>query len=79
MIYDNEPTNDKNDFLHQLYGLCIDRLPTGDGFGAPSIADRQALRENVAAFKARLREVGHYRDLSDAYVTQTIVPRYRIG
>jgi hypothetical protein len=66
-------------FLRQRYGLYIDRLPAGDGFGAPSIADRQALRENVAAFKARLREVGYYRDLSDAYVTQTIVPRYRIG
>lgn len=66
-------------FLRQRYGLYIDRLPAGDGFGAPSIEDRQALRENVAAFKARLREVGYYRDLSDAYVTQTIVPRYRIG
>jgi hypothetical protein len=66
-------------FLRQRYGLYIDRLPAGDGFGAPSIADRQALRENVAAFKARLREVGYYRDLSDAYVTQTIVPRYQIG
>lgn len=66
-------------FLRQRYGLYIDRLPAGDGFGAPSIEDRQALRENVAAFKLRLREVGYYRDLSDAYVTQTIVPRYRIG
>lgn len=66
-------------FLRQRYGLYIDRLPVGDGFGAPSIEDRQALRENVAAFKARLREVGYYRDLSDAYVTQTIVPRYQIG
>lgn len=66
-------------FLRQRYGLTIDRLPAGDGFGAPSIEDRHALRENVAAFKLRLREVGYYRDLSDAYVTQTIVPRYRIG
>jgi len=66
-------------FLRQRYGLYIDRLPAGDGFSAPSIEDRQALRENVAAFKARLREVGYYRDLSDAYVTQTIVPRYQIG
>lgn len=66
-------------FLRQRYGLYIDRLPAGDGFVAPSMEDRQALRENVAAFKTRLREVGYYRDLSDAYVTQTIVPRYRIG
>ena len=66
-------------FLRQRYGLYIDRLPVGDGFGTPSIEDRQALRENVSAFKQRLREVGYYRDLSDAYVTQTIVPRYQIG
>ena len=28
---------------------------------------------------SRLREIGFYRDLSDAYVTQTVTPRYRIG
>jgi hypothetical protein len=65
-------------FLRERYGLFIDRLPTGDGFGAPSIADRQALRGNLQAFTSRLREVGFYRDLSDAYVTQTVTPRYRI-
>ena len=66
-------------FLRERYGLHIDQLPRGDGFGAPSIADRQALRENVKAFVSRLREIGFYRDLSDAYVTQTITPRYRIA
>ena len=25
------------------------------------------------------REVGFYRDLSDAYITQTVTPRYQIG
>lgn len=65
-------------FLRERYGLFIDRLPTGDGFRAPSIADRQALRGNLQAFTSRLREVGFYRDLSDAYVTQTVTPRYRI-
>jgi hypothetical protein len=65
-------------FLRERYGLYIDRLPPGDGFGAPSIQDRAALRENVAAFTARLREIGFYRDLSDAYVTQTVTPRYVI-
>lgn len=65
-------------WLRERYGLHIDRLPRGDGFGAPSIADRAALRENTAAFTERLREVGFYRDLSDAYVTQTVTPRYRI-
>lgn len=65
-------------WLRERYGLHIDRLPRGDGFGAPGIEDRAALRENTAAFTARLREVGFYCDLSDAYVSQTVTPRYRI-
>jgi hypothetical protein len=66
-------------FLRERYGLFVDRLPHGDGFGQPSISDRQALRANLKAFISRLREIGFYRDLSDAYVTQTVTPRYRIG
>ena len=65
-------------WLRERYGLHIDRLPRGDGFGALSIEDRAALRENTTAFTARLREVGFYRDLSDAYVSQTVTPRYRV-
>ena len=66
-------------FLRERYGLYIDRLPPAEGFGPPSIDDRKALRANVQAFTARLREIGFYRDLSDAYVTQTVVPRYAIA
>lgn len=66
-------------FLRERYGIFIDQLPRGDGFAATSIEDRRALRNNVRAFTGRLREVGFYRDLSDAYVTQTITPRYRIA
>lgn len=66
-------------FLRERYGIYIDQLPRGDGFSATSIEDRRALRENVRAFTGRLREMGFYRDLSDAYVTQTITPRYRIA
>lgn len=66
-------------FLRERYGLYIDQLPRGDGFVTTSIEDRRALRDNVRAFTGRLREVGFYRDLSDAYVTQTITPRYRIA
>jgi hypothetical protein len=65
-------------WLRERYGLYIDRLPRGDGFGSPSIEDRSALRENAGAFLERLREIGFYRDLSDAYVTQTVTPRYRV-
>jgi hypothetical protein len=64
--------------LRERYGLYVDRLPLGDGFDGTSITDQQALRANRDAFVARLREIGFYNDLSDAYVTQTIAPRYRI-
>ncbi len=66
-------------FLRERYGIFIDQLPQGDGFATTSIEDRRALRDNLRAFTGRLREVGFYRDLSDAYVTQTITPRYRIA
>ena len=64
-------------FLRQRYGLHIDRLPAGVQATA-SIADRRALRLNLEAFKRRLREIGFYQDLSDAYVTQKVSPRYTI-
>lgn len=65
--------------LRERYGLHIYQLPEGDGFGPASLADREALRHNGDAFKVRLREVGFYRDLSDAYVTQTISPRFPVA
>lgn len=66
-------------FLRERYGIYVDRLPPNDGFLEASITDREALRQNAAAFKTRLREVGFYRDLSDAYVTQTVTPRYSVA
>jgi hypothetical protein len=62
-------------FLRNRYGLYIDRLPPNS---ICSIEDRQALRINLDVFKRRLREIGFYEDLSDAYITQTISPRYNI-
>ncbi|MGY1948304.1 methylation-associated defense system protein MAD7 [Nocardia asiatica] len=67
------------DILRERYGLHIDQLPDGDGFGKATIADHLALRSNTRAFVERLREIGFYSDLSDAYVTQTITPRYVVG
>jgi hypothetical protein len=66
-------------FLRARYGLHIDRLPEGEGFERPSITDRQALRANGEALKTRLREIGFFQDLSDAYITQTVTARYTIG
>jgi hypothetical protein len=65
-------------FLRERYGIYIDLLPTGEGFSEPSIEDREALRQNKTAFKAKLRDIGFFQDLSDAYVTQHVTPRYRI-
>lgn len=66
-------------FLRERYGIHVDRLPPGDGFGTPSINDLAALRQNRKDFESRLREIGFFRDLSDAFVTQTIAPRYTIS
>ncbi|MBC9001762.1 methylation-associated defense system protein MAD7 [Micromonospora aurantiaca (nom. illeg.)] len=66
------------DLFRARYGLHIDRLPSEDGFAGADVPDQAALRENSAAFVDRLREIGYYRDLSDAYLTQTITPRFTI-
>jgi hypothetical protein len=65
-------------FLRERYGIFIDALPAGEGFSEPSIEDREALRQNKAGFKEKLRDIGFFQDLSDAYVTQHVTPRYRI-
>jgi hypothetical protein len=60
------------------YGLYIDKLPEDNTYDN-SIYDRQALRINAETFKRRIREIGFYEDLSDAYVAQKITPRYIIN
>jgi len=64
-------------FLRNRYGIHIDQLPKSAQVNS-SILDRRALRLNLEAFKRRLREIGFYEDLSDAYVTQKVSPRYAI-
>ncbi|MCX6874987.1 MAG: hypothetical protein NTW21_14440 [Verrucomicrobia bacterium] len=66
------------DVLKRRYGLHIDSLPVGEGFQEPSIDQRSALKDNRDAFKDKLREIGFFQDLSDAYVTQHVRPRYQI-
>jgi len=75
--FESEPmlVDDFLDFLRDRYGIFIGDLP--DGEDVPP-ADLAALRGNVAEFKRRLREIGFYTDLSDAYIAQTIRPRYRV-
>jgi hypothetical protein len=66
------------DHLRTRYGLYIDRLPTSEGFEEPSVAEQTALRGNVDALKTRLRELGFFKDLSDASSTQFVTARYMV-
>ncbi|MGK7232622.1 methylation-associated defense system protein MAD7 [Streptomyces hygroscopicus] len=67
------------DLLRTRYGLYIDRLPAADGFATPGLEEEAALRANTEAFTTKLREIGFYDDLSDAYFTQVIRPRFVIA
>ncbi len=60
-------------WLRERYGIVLmpDRTDA-------TIADYQAFNDNLRHLKARLREIGFYNDLSDAYNAQTIRPRYAI-
>jgi hypothetical protein len=68
------------DFLNTLqnrYGFII------NGIQHPRFADagiefHQAFRQNVLNLKQRLREIGFFNVLSDAYIMQRIRPRYPI-
>jgi hypothetical protein len=60
-------------WLHNRYGIVL--VPEWSG---ATIQDYQAFNANLAHLKERLREIGFFTDLSDAYNTQTIRPRYTI-
>jgi hypothetical protein len=64
--------------LHQRYGLVI------NGLGLPRFQDsdlrtHQAFSQNVEALKYKLRQIGFYTQLSDAYLLQKIRPRYTLN
>lgn len=62
--------------LRNRYGIVI------NGINEPRFTDADlethiAFKENVDAFKNKLRQIGFYTDLSDAYILQKIRPRYK--
>lgn len=61
-------------WLRQRYGLVL--IPD---WPDATIQDYEAFNTNLHHLKVRLREIGFYTDLSDAYNAQTIRPRYEIG
>lgn len=63
--------------LRERYGLIINGLQE-EKFQDSDINTHLAFKENVEAFKLKLRQIGFYNDLSDAYILQKIRPRYEL-
>lgn len=64
--------------IRERYGLII------NGTDEPRFVDADvdthaAFRENMEAFKNKLRQIGFYSDLSDSCILQKIQPRYKIN
>jgi hypothetical protein len=62
--------------LRSRYGIIINGL-TEKRFENADVQTHLAFKENVEAFKNKLRQIGFYSDLSDAYILQKIRPRYK--
>jgi hypothetical protein len=63
--------------LRDRYGLVINGLEELRYEGAV-LNTHLAFKENVEFFKNKLRQIGFYNDLSDAYILQKIRPRYNL-
>lgn len=66
-------------WIERRYGFVIAPSTTPGGRRPVTLDEHRAFRENVRALKDRLREIGFYDDLSDAYNAQTVRPRYHLG
>jgi hypothetical protein len=64
--------------LKERYGLIINGI-TEDRFKDANVNTHLAFKENVEAFKHKLRQIGFYDDLSDAYILQKVRPRYQLN
>lgn len=63
--------------IRDRYGLIINGL-SEERFNDADLNTHLAFKENVEAFKLKLRQIGFYNDLSDAYILQRIRPRYEL-
>lgn len=71
-----------DDFLHWVerrYGFVIGPSVTDSTKQPVTMEEHRAYRENVRALKERLREIGFFDDLSDAFNAQRIRPRYPVA
>ncbi len=64
--------------LRERYGLVINGL-NESRFKNADLQTHLAFKENLDAFKMKLRQIGFYNDLSDAYILQKIRPRYELN
>ena len=64
--------------LRERYGLIINGIKE-DRFKDANVNTHLAFKENVEAFKHKLRQIGFYDDLSDAYILQKVRPRYQLN
>ena len=63
--------------IKDRYGLIINGL-NDERFLDADLQTHLAFKENMELFKMKLRQIGFYNDLSDAYILQKIRPRYEI-
>lgn len=63
--------------IRNRYGLIINGL-SEERFSETDLNTHLAFKENVESFKMKLRQIGFYNDLSDAYILQRIRPRYEL-
>lgn len=64
--------------IRNRYGLVINGLDE-ERFSDADLQTHLAFKENMEAFKMKLRQIGFYNDLSDAYILQRIRPRYELN
>ncbi|MDF1865319.1 MAG: hypothetical protein P1U70_10825, partial [Saprospiraceae bacterium] len=64
--------------IKNRYGLIINGL-SEERFNDADLNTHLAFKENVEAFKLKLRQIGFYNELSDAYILQKIRPRYELN
>ncbi|OUR98393.1 hypothetical protein A9Q86_15215 [Flavobacteriales bacterium 33_180_T64] len=64
--------------IRTRYGLIINGL-SEERFKEADLNTHLAFKENVESFKMKLRQIGFYNDLSDAYILQRIRPRYELN
>jgi hypothetical protein len=77
--YQTEPVSIEEflQWLYKRYGLIINGIEH-PRFANASVETHQAFRENMEAFKEKLRQIGFYNVLSDAFILQKIRPRYNL-